>query len=99
MNALLHRVAAAVRDRAVELGAVGTLLAATVGLTWWFTAPLGFAIGWWIAAELRLRRARRANPGSTTRGEPPTAHAVSSAAVSPTERVSAGQQVEGRAGA
>ncbi|WP_224392905.1 hypothetical protein [Pseudonocardia sp. ICBG1293] len=66
-------------------------------LTWWFTAPLGFTVGWWIAAELRLRRARRLAPASSPRAEQCPADAVSPAAVTPAGQVSAGQMGAGRA--
>ncbi|WP_226358312.1 hypothetical protein [Pseudonocardia sp. ICBG601] len=96
MNALLRHVVAAVRDRAVEIAVVTALGPAAVWLTWWFTAPLGFAVGWWAAAELRLRRSRRTAPASTL-AELPAAGTCSEATESPSEPVSAGQQVEGRA--
>ncbi|WP_226358800.1 hypothetical protein [Pseudonocardia sp. ICBG601] len=98
MNALFRRVVAAVRDRLVEIAVVAALTVAAVWLTWWFAAPLGFVTGWWAAAELRLWQARRAVPASTTlAGQDPGD--VSGGAVSPSGRVSAGQRVEGRAGA
>ncbi|WP_226360916.1 hypothetical protein [Pseudonocardia sp. ICBG1142] len=99
MNALLRCVAGAVRERAVEIAVIAALGAATVFVTWWFAGPLGFAAGWWIAAELRLRRSRRTVPASTARAEMALTEVVSEAAESPSERVSAGQQDEGRAGA
>ncbi|WP_226351873.1 hypothetical protein [Pseudonocardia sp. ICBG601] len=99
MNALLRHVATAVRDRLVEIAVVAVLAGATLGLTWWFTAPLGFMTGWWIAAELRLWQVRRAVPTSTPRGELPAADDASDGPESPAERVSAGQQDKGRAGA
>ncbi|WP_226353028.1 hypothetical protein [Pseudonocardia sp. ICBG601] len=97
MNTHLHRAVTAGRDRLVEIAVVTALTGATLGLTWWFAAPLGFVTGWWAAAELRLRQVHRAVPASTTRGELPAADAVSGTAESPAEPVSAGQQVEGRA--
>ncbi|WP_226351969.1 hypothetical protein [Pseudonocardia sp. ICBG601] len=93
MNTHLHRAVSAVRDRTAEIGVVAALAGATLGLTWWFAAPLGFVTGWWAAAELRLWQVRRAVPASTTRGELPAADAVSGADESPAERV------EGRTGA
>ncbi|WP_226363327.1 hypothetical protein [Pseudonocardia sp. ICBG1142] len=99
MNALLHRAVTVVRDRATEIAVVAALAGATLGLTWWFAAPLGFVTGWWAAAELRLWQVRRAVPASTARGELPAADDASDGPESPAERVSAGQQGKGRAGA
>ncbi|WP_226353053.1 hypothetical protein [Pseudonocardia sp. ICBG601] len=99
MTALLHHAVTAVRDRLVETAVVTALAGATLGLTWWFAAPLGFVTGWWAAAELRLRQLRRAVPTSTPRGELPAADDASDGPESPAERVSAGQQDKGRAGA
>ncbi|WP_226360945.1 hypothetical protein [Pseudonocardia sp. ICBG1142] len=99
MNALLHRAVTAVQDRAVEITVAAALTGMTVWLTWWCAGPLGVVTGWWIAAELRLWQVRRTAPASTERCELPAADAVSDGPEPPSERVPAGQPVEGRAGA
>ncbi len=99
MNALLSRVARGVADRAVEIGVVGALGAVTIAVTWWFAPLTVLTATWWCAVEVRLWRARRAVPVSSPRADRVAVGADTDRAVSPAERVSAGQQGAGRAGA
>ncbi|WP_226351888.1 hypothetical protein [Pseudonocardia sp. ICBG601] len=97
MSTTPRHIVSAIADRTRELAALTALTAATTCLTWWFAIPTALVGVWWAAAEMRLRRARRAVTAATAPVQLPTADAVSGSAVTPPEPVSAGQRVEGRA--
>ncbi|WP_224392798.1 hypothetical protein [Pseudonocardia sp. ICBG1293] len=99
LRATARTIGSAIADRAIEVSAVTVLTAATVVVTWWFAAPTVLAAGWWIAVEVRLWHARRSAQASTAEAQAPAAGVASPAAELPSESVSAGQQVDGRAGA